>query len=187
MAKKVTLASASPRRIELLGKLLDMFLVVPANVEEVELPIPNDTALANSFLKGSKVFAESDKTSLVIGCDTVVTLRSKKLDKPGTPAKAAATLKRLRGKKHYVYTAVTIFSVEKIVSFCVKSTVKIKNLTDEEIDKYIEEYKPLDKAGAYGIQDGVVVDSFEGDYYAIVGLPVKQLTEILKEFGVDVK
>lgn len=187
MSKRVILASSSPRRISLLSELVDMFMVIPPKVEETVLHDAQLSAMFNAFHKGASVFVTSQKNDIVIGCDTVVTLRKKLIGKPKSSAAAKKMLQSLRGKRHYVYSGVSVFSKEKNVTFCTGSTVFMKNLTDEEIDGYIERYNPLDKAGAYGIQDGVVVERFEGEYENIVGLPLVQLRQVLEEMGVNVK
>lgn len=187
MAKRVVLASSSPRRIALLGSLVDMFMVIRPTAEEAVLPDARLTPMFNAFQKGASVFVSAHKNDIVIGCDTVVVYRSKIIGKPKDKAAAKKTLQLLRGKKHFVFSGVSVFSLEKNTTFCVGSRVTLKELTDEEIDSYIEEYNPLDKAGAYGIQDSVVVESYEGEYENIVGLPLIQLSKILKELGVNVK
>ena len=96
-------------------------------------------------------------------------------------------LTELSGKEHFVYTGFTVISKDKVVTESVKSVVKFNNLTKDFIQKYIATGSPLDKAGAYGIQDDGVVENYQGSYFNIVGLPIERLAQILATFGVTGK
>lgn len=122
---------------------------------------------------------------LIITADTIVVVGDEVVGKPHNIADAKAILKRLSGRSHTVYTGVTVFTAEKEQSFTAQSRVKFANLTTEEIDYYVENYLPLDKAGAYGIQDWiglVAVEEIEGSYFNVVGLPIQKLYTLLKNF-----
>lgn len=162
-----------------------MFVVENPKMREVHSSNPEASAAVNSL--GKALSVEVGEGDVVVACDTIVACYSKEFGKPGTPEKAARMLRALRGRWHSVFTGVTILSTEKQHTFCVESKVKLKSLTDEEIDAYIKEYDPLDKAGAYGIQDGVVVEEYSGDFDNIVGMPVYAVRRFLKEYGVNVK
>ncbi len=120
----------------------------------------------------------------VIGADTVVVRRNKIYGKPYTRDKAIEMISELNGKWHSVYTGVTVLTYGSIKTFCVRSRVKFKSLDEEEIEKYVDECKPFDKAGAYGIQDKRIVEKYKGSYTNIVGLPKEKLANVLKRVGV---
>lgn len=120
---------------------------------------------------------------VLISCDTVVALDGVIFGKPGTVNNAIKMLKQLRGRTHEVISGVYLIVDGKEYLYSVVSSVTLKNLSDGEILNYVEEYLPLDKAGSYGIQDGFVVESYEGDYENIVGLPMKYIRKIFRELG----
>ena len=175
------LASASPRRRELLAQILPSFEVIPAEGEEkVNLSLfPEQMVCALAENKCDEVFGKNPDAT-VIGCDTVVVFGSEILGKPKDREDAAATLKRLSGKTHYVITAVCVRNkYKKLVDF-ERTEVKFNNLSDDFIKIYVDGGSPLDKAGSYGIQDGGLVKEYFGNYTNVVGLPV-QLTKKLIE------
>lgn len=189
--RKIVLASASPRRKELLEQLGLKFEVDPASDAEnisQDLP-PQELAVAVSVSKASAV-AGRHKNSIIIAADTFGVLRGKIIGKPQTEAGARKMLKRLSGKVHSVITGFTVLDTGsgRIVTRSVETKVRIKKLTDEEIDAYVRTGEPLDKAGAYAIQGlgSVIVDGIEGDYYNVVGLPLAALADSLREFGVRI-
>lgn len=193
----IILASQSPRRQALLKQVDIDFKVICSNCDESypsELT-PSQIVMGLSGKKADSVFDKiisgddfADKIA-VIAADTIVALNDKILGKPKDTEDAFNMLKALSGKKHSVYTGVTILyassgkiSMDSILS---RAEVNFRNLTDEEIIAYIATGEPMDKAGAYGIQEkgAVLVDSISGDYYTIVGLPVSKVYQSLKING----
>lgn len=120
----------------------------------------------------------------VIGADTVVARKNKVYGKPYTREKAIEMIGELNGKWHSVYTGVTVLTYGVCKTFCVRSRVKFKSLDEEDIERYVDECQPFDKAGAYGIQDKRIVEKYKGSYTNIVGLPKEKLAEVLKRAGV---
>lgn len=176
------LASASPRRRELLSQVLDDFIVDPARGgEEVNSSIfPEDIACALAERKCDEVF-HRHSGSTVIGCDTIVVFRGEILGKPKDAADAAATLKMLSGKTHYVITGVCVRNkYRKLIKYD-KTEVKFNVLSERFINEYVAGGSPLDKAGSYGIQDGGLVDKYYGSYTNVVGLPVALVRDMLRE------
>jgi septum formation protein len=185
------LASASPRRKELLEKIGLVFKVDPSESDEClrrDLK-PGEMAEAISREKALKVAAKYPD-AIIIAADTFGVLRGKIIRKPSTYEEAKTILSALSGKSHRVITGYTIIdtSTGKIVSDSVETRVYFKILTVSEIDRYIKSGEPLDKAGAYGIQGlgSVIVDQIKGDYYNVMGLPVSALAESLKSFNIRV-
>ncbi len=193
--KEIVLASASPRRSELLKQLNIEFHVSPSELEEVldESLQPEELVQKLSFQKASDVAEKMKKQNkrdcLVIGADTVV-VKDKVLGKPGDTLQAYKMLESLQGAWHEVITGVTLVDMEnrKTVSFFEKTRVKMRELNSCEIHSYIETGEPIDKAGAYGIQGmgAVLVERIEGCYFNVVGLPLTKLALMLREFGVEV-
>ena len=187
---EIILASASPRRRELIKILGKPFSVVTSDAEEIidpELP-PYFVAEKLSLLKASDVAGKlknEKKDAIVIGADTIVVKDGKILTKPKDEIDAQNMLKTLSGTHHSVITGVTVINnkTAKSESFYVETKVFFKNLTDNEIKKYIESGEPMDKAGAYGIQEkgALFVEKIEGDYFNVVGLPICKLASLLKE------
>lgn len=179
------LASGSPRRKELLQILGYPFEVIVSDFEETidESNKLEDEIKKLSYGKAKTVF-DKYQDDLVIGADTIVTIDNKVLGKPKTDDKAFEMLKELSGKKHTVITGVTIMTKNKIDTFAVVSDVYFNELTDEEINQYIKTKEPLDKAGGYAIQgiSSKFIKKIDGDYYAIMGLPVSELYTRLKQF-----
>lgn len=186
MDKKIVLASASPRRREILSNLGLSFEVITSDAEEktdTELP-PYMIVQELAMLKGTDV-AKKVADAVVISADTIVWLDGMMLGKPSDEANARKMLKMLSGKTHEVYTGVCVTHSKsgKSVSDYEVTKVNFRSLSDEEIDGYIKTGEPMDKAGAYGIQSKgcLLVDSIEGDYLNVVGLPAVKLSKILKE------
>ncbi len=175
------LASASPRRRELLKQILPEFEVIPAKGgEEVNLSLfPENIACALAERKCDEVFA-ANPGATVIGCDTVVSFCGEVIGKPVDRADAAATLKKLSGKTHYVITGVCVRAGEKKLVKFDKTEVRFNVLSDEFIKIYVDGGSPLDKAGSYGIQDEGVVKEYFGSYTNVVGLPVALVKEMLE-------
>lgn len=176
------LASASPRRKELLSQLLSRFEVIPAKAEEkVNLSLfPEQIACALAESKCDEVFGLNPQKT-VIGCDTVVVYAGKVLGKPKDADDAFKTLKMLSGKTHYVITGVCVRNKFKKALNYDKTEVKFNVLTDEFIRGYVGSGSPMDKAGSYGIQDGGVVKEYFGSYTNVVGLPVSLTKKLIEE------
>lgn len=174
----VILASASPRRKELLELICDSFRVIPSDSEET---VPDgtpaeDTAQLLSDIKCSCI-AQVYDNSIVIGCDTVVICGGDVMGKPADKADAERMLRNLSGKGHKVITGVTLAYKGKKRSFSEVTEVIFKPLSDEDIDVYLKSGEPFDKAGAYGIQGlgSLMVEGIDGDFFNVVGLPVSRL------------
>ena len=180
---KIVLGSKSPRRKEILSLVCDNFEI---RVSDADESYSTDTPLSEvpKILAERKAMAiEMAEDEIIIGSDTVVLIDNELLGKPKTRENAIRMLKKMSGKAHLVVSGICIRSKDKIYSEAVTSTVYMRELTDREIEKYVDVWKPLDKAGAYGIQEmaGSFVSRIEGDFYNIVGLPLCRLVEILKE------
>ena len=170
---KYVLASASPRRRELLKQIIDDFEICPAEAEEkVNLSLfPDQIACALAESKCDEAFRKYPEAT-VISCDTIVVFQNEILGKPKDREDAFNTLKKLSSRTHYVITGVCVRNkFKKLVEFDT-TEVKFNTLTDEFIEKYIATGSPMDKAGSYGIQDGGVVKEYFGSYTNVVGLPV---------------
>ncbi len=187
--QKIILASSSPRRKELLEKIGLKFEIVPSDFEEDmnQKMSPNELAKTLAFGKAESV-AKNSPDSVVIGADTIVVLAEKVLGKPHTAERAREMLRLLSGKQHSVITGFAIIDTGtgKKFSSAVETKVFFKNLSEKEIEKYIQTGEPLVMAGAYAIQSGAAlfVEKIEGDYYNVVGLPILALYNALKDFGV---
>lgn len=180
----IVLASSSPRRKELLHHIFDCFSISPNNAPEIKQGSrPSNVVMFNAL---NKALASADK-GLIISADTVVYLNGRYYLKPQSKAEAFDMLCSLSGQTHYVYTGVCLKLDEKIVKFYDKSAVKLKKLTHNDIYNYIEKCNPLDKAGAYGIQDNFVVETFTGSYSNIMGLPLEKLKLALNDFNISPK
>lgn len=167
----------------LLHKIVDNFEIIEPETEEIEIGDPVKSALNNAIIKGKSIQTDA---YLLIACDTLVALDNVIYGKPKTIQKACEMLEKLSGKTHSVFSGVYIKIDGKEYSFVEESRVKFRDLTKKEINSYVEKYLPLDKAGAYGIQDDVIVESYLGDYDNIVGLPTIRIREIIREY-IDVK
>ena len=184
---KLILASNSPRRRELLSGLgLDFEVRVLPGIDEshpTELQ-GGDIPLYISKKKADAYVASLQPDELLITADTIVWLDGEVLEKPKDEADACRMLHELSGKTHQVFTGVCLTTTEKQVSFSCRSDVTFCQLTDEEIKHYVQCYRPLDKAGAYGVQEWigyVGVERIEGSFFNVVGLPVQRLYQALKQ------
>ena len=183
----IILASNSPRRRELLSGLgLDFEVRVLPGIDEshpAELQ-GGDIPLYISKKKADAYLASLQSDELLITADTIVWLDGEVLEKPKDEADACRMLHELSGKTHQVFTGVCLTTTEKQVSFSCRSDVTFCQLTDEEINHYVQCYRPLDKAGAYGVQEWigyVGVERIEGSFFNVVGLPVQRLYQALKQ------
>ncbi len=184
---KIILASQSPRRKALLARLEIAFVVQAANVPETviadEAPVDACQRLARE--KALSVAAEHPN-DLVIGADTIVILRDQILGKPFDAAQARNMLRELSGQEHQVMTGVALVNMRDSVDavFVETTAVRFHELRQADIDYYVEHHPPLDKAGAYGIQDwsGIFVEGISGCYHNVVGLPLARLYEQLIKY-----
>ncbi len=182
---KIVLASASPRRKEILENLGLEFEICPSDVDEgiKDKMSPEDAVIEISKRKAIACFEKYKDDVLVISADTVVCLDNKIIGKPKDESDAFNILKSLSGKSHFVFTGYALLSDNKIITGAVKTKVLFKELSDKEILWYISTKEPLDKAGAYGIQGkgSVFVKEISGDYLNVVGLPVSEIFDKIKE------
>ena len=184
----VILASQSPRRIELLKTVIENLLVFPSKIDEI-----CDTDLSpeeNAILLGRKkatTVAKLHPHHLIIGADTLVVLENKIIGKPTDTENARQILRQLSGQEHKVITGVTVVH-SKIFSAASISRVRIKTLTSNEINSYVKSEEPMDKAGAYAIQGkgSFLVESYDGPYSNIVGLPINLLKSLLQKLNLSI-
>jgi len=187
---KVILASASPRRKELMDKMGVSYEVIPSRFEEKRDESLDRTRQVEllAYGKAKEVFQRTTGDRLVIGCDTLVYGNGKFYGKPKVESVAKQMLQELSGKTHEVITGLTVLVEKdgKTEEYVEHNTTKIhiKDMTDQEIEKWIATGKALDKAGAYAIQEEfcVFIDSIEGSYFSTIGLPVDQLYDVLKKY-----
>jgi septum formation protein len=184
---RIVLASASPRRHDLLNLIGITHEVIPANIDESvrsrEQPAKHAERLAR---EKAGVIAGSDPKLVAIAADTIVVIDKKILGKPANSVDAGSMLRLLSGRVHTVVTAVAVARGKKITSAVEKVSVTFRELSDDEIDAYIATGEPMDKAGAYGIQGygATIVERIEGDYFAVMGLPIVKLISLLARLGV---
>jgi septum formation protein len=183
--RRLILASASPRRRELLAQAGFTFEVQPAHVNEDPIPNEDPTAYVVRLArdKAEAVFAQlRDPKSIVLGADTTVTLDGHILAKPENPADAARMLRMLSGRTHRVVTGIALASEDGTEVAAEITGVQFLTISDEEIAAYIETGEPMDKAGAYGIQGYAArwIPRIEGCYFNVVGLPLALVTNILQ-------
>ena len=203
---QIILASQSPRRKELLEQIGLEFEICPAKGEEViTKTIPEEVVMELSKQKAEEVaamvssYSENHKEIttpsdiLVIGADTVVAYDGKILGKPKDEADAKAMLTMLSGNTHSVFTGVTLVLIDKSgrvgeLVFYEKTDVKMHEMSEGEIDRYIATGEPMDKAGSYAIQGkcAIHVEKIDGDYNNVVGLPITRIYQELKRIGIDI-
>lgn len=185
---KYILASASDRRQELLKRIVQDFDIIVSNFDEDSIKFNNNVEEYVKLLakgKAMDVFKTQKEEKIIIAADTVVVLNNQILGKPKSKQDAFNTLKMLSGNTHRVYSALAVLNTKnnKLITRCLYTEVEFDVLSDEEINLYINTGEPLDKAGSYGIQGlgGVFVKKINGCYYNVVGLPLNELKNILKE------
>lgn len=184
----LVLASASPRRSELLAGLGLRFRVEPSPVEEVLVDGRPELGVRRSALMKARSVAERTPSSWVLAADTVVVLGGRIFGKPGSREEALRMLRSLSGRSHTVFTAVCLIHLKR--SFChvetIQSRVEFRELTEAEIAAYVRTGEPMDKAGAYGIQGqgGAFVKGVYGSYTNVVGLPLAETVALLQRNGV---
>jgi septum formation protein len=174
---RLILASASPRRKEIMKNAGYEFDVIPSYADEMSENLPPAQMVTSLSLLKAEEIASQNPDFVVVGADTIVSLYGTILQKPKDEAEAVKMLKMLSGAIHEVYTGVSIVSAHKKECFYVKSKVRFYTLSDDFIMRYVKTGEPMDKAGAYGIQakGALLVESIEGDYFNIMGLPVAEL------------
>lgn len=185
--KKIILASQSPRRRELLAGLGLEFSTISLDIDE---SFDREVYKANQiteYLSAKKAnsYTNLAANEIIITSDTTVWANNESLEKPEDREDAYRMIKALSNNTHSVYTSVTIKSVTKEVTFTSETKVTFAELSDEEIYFYIDQYKPFDKAGAYGIQEWIGyigVEKIDGSYFNVMGLPVHQLYKELQQF-----
>ena len=185
---KLLLGSNSPRRREILELLRIPFTVI--SLEGIDESYPDDLEKdkVSEYISNKKADAFLKRirdNELIVTADTVVICDGEILGKPKDSKEAKSMLRLLSGKRHKVTTGVTVATKEKKVSFSSESQVTFADLTDDEIRYYVDTFHPLDKAGAYGIQEwigAIAVARIEGSFYNVMGLPVHRLYQVLKEF-----
>lgn len=187
LSAKYILASKSARRANLLTQIGLKHKAVDSKSDELEASRYNPIKLVQiNALNKSRIVAANYKNEIIIGADTIVLIGKTILHKPANLKEAKAYLKKLSGKKHFVYTGLNVINTKngKEEFAYEKTEVFFRKLKDDEINYYVNKFKPLDKAGAYGIQDDfgcLFIEKINGDYYNIVGLPlVKLYTTIQK-------
>lgn len=182
--KHIILASASPRRKEIL-ELADLeFDVMPSDAQEITTKTaPNEVVMELASIKAKDIYKKSEKQSMIVGADTVVAYQGQILGKPTDEADAKRMITMLSGQTHEVYTGVCVIEDGKTKTFYEETKVTFYEISDEQIDYYIKTGEPMDKAGSYGIQGkaAVFIKGIEGDYYNVVGFPIARfLQEITK-------
>lgn len=189
--RKIILASKSPRRKKLLESIKLKFETVISNFNEELVFEENPKKLVEKISKQkAKLVAEKNKNAIIIAADTTVVLDKKIIGKPISINNAREILQKLSGRKHEVITGFTILDskTKKSVTKSVVSKVYFKKLTEKEISTYIKTGEPMDKAGAYGVQDraGVFIEKIEGDFFNVVGLPIFSVCKTLLEFDTNI-
>lgn len=192
MTKKIVLASASPRRKQLLTQVGLNFTVESSNLEE---RIDNKNLdfgfiVTDLAYKKARGVACNHTDGIIIGADTIVVINESILGKPSSEHEAKLMLAKLSGRWHSVFTGLAVIDLDSkvVLTDFVESKVKFRKLSKSEIDNYVKTGEPLDKAGAYGIQEkgALLVEKINGCYYNIVGLPVFKLKEMLSKVGVEI-
>ncbi len=198
MKYNIILASGSPRRKDILSQVGIDFKVYSSNKEEIITQTkPEDIVSELSYMKAMDVCNNIQEDGLIIGADTMVAIDGQVLGKPKNREDAFYMLELLQGKKHQVYTGVTVILKEDnndlnnymVKTFVEVSEVYVNHMSKEEIDGYIESGEPFDKAGGYGIQGrfALYIGQIKGDYYNIMGFPIARLYSELKEEGIFIK
>lgn len=186
---KIVLASQSPRRKELLGRMGLEFVTQASKIDESAFDglEARELVATLSREKAQWIARQLDGETLVIGADTVVVRDGAALGKPKDAEDAVAMLLSLSGRDHQVCTGVTVCRGDRVLTQVEETQVTFRDLTETEVRQYVSTGEPMDKAGAYGIQGlgGLLVEGIRGDYSNVVGLPVCRLGQMLKDFGLD--
>ena len=188
-SKRIILGSGSPRRRELLAGLDVEFTVDTGNTFEESVPegsAPEEVPLLMSRGKSHGFHRPLEEDELLITSDTVVIVDSRVLGKPHTREEAVQMLRELSGREHRVVSAVTFRTPEREKSVTDETVVFVAPLDDDEINYYIDKYRPFDKAGGYGIQEWLgyaSIGRIEGSYYNVMGFPAHRVWELLQDFA----
>ena len=188
--KQLILASQSPRRRQLLEQMGLTFEVKTACIDETMDPAkPLAEEIARlSRRKAEAVQAGLSHDAVIVAADTMVCIDGQRLGKPHSTEEAAAMLRQLSGRSHTVLSGVCVLCADRVETFTQQTDITFRPLSETEIAAYVATGEPMDKAGAYGIQEmgGLFVSSLNGDYYNVMGLPICPLAEVLRRFGVAV-
>lgn len=187
MSVKVVLASGSPRRRQLLELIGIEHEVLPSNIDETLRPRESPRRHAERLAREkASAIATREPGKITVAADTIVVINRKVLGKPRDDADAKRMLSMLSGREHTVITAVAVARGRKLRSAVEEVRVKFRRLREDEIDAYIATREPMDKAGAYGIQGfgATIVECVNGDYFAVMGLPLARLVTLLRDLGV---
>ena len=180
------LASKSPRRQALLSRITDDFVVIPSGAEEANLGSPREQVLASARIKARTVGVKHP--GIILGADTVVVLEDHVMGKPRSRQEAEAMLRALSGRSHFVFTGLYLWNTDTNVEreFCAETEVSFRTISDFEIEWYLSSGEYSDKAGAYAIQGraAVFIESIIGEYTNVMGLPLCDLSRLLREVGV---
>lgn len=186
---KLILASSSPRRKEILKNAGYTFEVKEPNIDEnlhIKLP-PIDLVMKLALMKANSVFTNADD-EVVVGADTIICIDGKNIGKPKNVEQSRSLLRQLSGRLHRVYTGVAILSKERQETFFVQAKVNFMKLSEDLINRYIATEEPFDKAGGYAIQGkgSMLVESIDGDFYGVMGLPIAQVAMRLeRDYGIS--
>jgi septum formation protein len=187
MSVRVVLASSSPRRRQLLDLIGIEHEVLPSNIDETLRPRETPRRHAERLAREkASAIATREPGKITIAADTIVVINRKVLGKPRDEDDARRMLAMLSGREHTVITAVAVARGRKLRSAVEEVRVKFRRLREDEIDAYVATGEPMDKAGAYGIQGfgATIVDCVNGDYFAVMGLPLARLVILLRDLGV---
>jgi septum formation protein len=185
---RVVLASQSPRRRDLLAMIGIAHTVRPADIDETVAPGERALDVVERLARTkARVIAAVEREAVIIGSDTIVVIDNEILNKPVDADDARRMLRALRGRTHVVHTAVAVVTPVAEAVGVETVGVTFRGMTDGEVDAYIATGEPMDKAGAYGIQGygATIVERIDGDFFAVMGLPLVRLTKLLGEVGVN--
>lgn len=184
---QLILASASPRRFEILSRVTTDFIVVPSEIDECSDGSPQEQVISLAEAKARAV--ATDHVGVIIGADTLVVIDGRILGKPHSRAEGGQMLRLLSGRAHDVLTGLCVLRTDEdnIHLAYEKTTVNFRDLTEREIERYLDTKEYLDKAGAYAIQGfaAAFITGIEGDYFNVMGLPLCRLILLLREVGID--
>lgn len=191
IVKKLILASASPRRKEILEQIGLTFETEPSNAsEDMTADLPPHLLAQNVSAEKARTVASRHRDALIIAADTFIVLDGRIMGKAHTAEEARKMLSRLSGRMHTVITGLVLLDAGtgRMVSDSVETKVHMKKMSPDEIEAYVRSGEPIGKAGAYAIQGlgAVLIEGIEGDYSNVVGLPLRALAEGLRKFGVEV-
>lgn len=186
---QILLASASPRRRELLDQIDIAYKVMPVDIDESPLfnELPKTLVMRLANAKAEKAWQLSDYSKPVLGSDTLGELDGELLTKPKNAQHAFTMLSAMSGQWHDIYSAVAVTYQGQTKGVLSHSRVKFRSISDEEIDAYWQSGEPQDKAGAYAIQGlgAIFVEKLEGSFSGVMGLPLAETSELLKQYGID--